>query len=546
MLENFIFLCFKFFIFYIFFFLAGRSFFIINNKFSSGKIIDEDNILGLPISIFYPIIGIFLIGNFLFLLNFIIPLDSFFTYLIILFLVPNLYKKINLKELKNTFFSSFLISFVLLFSTYGVNFHYDAGSYHLLNQAWIRESNIILGFSNIFGAFGVSSIWEYVSSFLWIDGTYVLLHFLNLIFILFFYQFLVFSIFGQNDKLLKNSSLSLIIFSILDNFGFGGGRNGFLFVQGLGKQDMAIAILYLITSLLILISLIKDKYELKNFIVISTFTLFLYQLKISSFPIVILFSYYIFKYVKKNNLSFRDLTKIQLPYLILFLFWMVKSILQTGCLIFPATVTCFQNLSWVDIEYTRDLEEITVGISNSYYFTEPFSAWLREYLISDLNRNTLYNFFISLGIVALFLFKNRNSHSREFNFVILFFILVNILFFLRYGPDPRYLIGLQMLSVAIVGLYIKSFKFINKFILISIFLVSLLLLPRLQYYQSFNFFVLPSFKTPNVELVIVDGVSYPKNGDQCWNDIECFPNYRPLRFEKKYNFFQVVYVDSKQ
>ena len=48
------------------------------------------------------------------------------------------------------------LSVFLLVSSYNVNFHYDAGLYHLNNQLWLRESNIVQGFSNIYGAFGVS------------------------------------------------------------------------------------------------------------------------------------------------------------------------------------------------------------------------------------------------------------------------------------------------------------------------------------------------------------------------------------------------------
>ena len=51
-----------------------------------------------------------------------------------------------------------------------------------------------------------------------------------------------------------------ILFAIFDNFGISGGRNGFIYIQEIGKQDTAVAILYCITSLLILDSIQQKKY----------------------------------------------------------------------------------------------------------------------------------------------------------------------------------------------------------------------------------------------------------------------------------------------
>ena len=48
-------------------------------------------------------------------------------------------------------------------------------------QALLRENNIILGTSNIYGPYGIGSIYDYISAALWIDNTFVLLQFVNLI-----------------------------------------------------------------------------------------------------------------------------------------------------------------------------------------------------------------------------------------------------------------------------------------------------------------------------------------------------------------------------
>ena len=76
----------------------------------------------------------------------------------------------------------------------------------------------------------------------------------------------------------------ILIFSLLDNFGFGGGRNGYLYIQSVGKQDVAIAIIYFLVSIFILYSL-KEKFSNNEIVFLTLVLLFLYQLKISSAPI---------------------------------------------------------------------------------------------------------------------------------------------------------------------------------------------------------------------------------------------------------------------
>ena len=158
------------------------------------------------------------------------------------------------------------IYLVLLISSYNIYYHYDAGLYHLSNQLLIRENNIILGISNIYGPYGVGSIYEYISSFFWIDETFVLLHFLNVIFIGFLYE-LIFSLTLRTDiKILKNIGISLLLYSILDNFGYMGGRNGFIYFQGIGKQDVAVSVLFVFTTILIIYNIKTKNYDSLSFL----------------------------------------------------------------------------------------------------------------------------------------------------------------------------------------------------------------------------------------------------------------------------------------
>ena len=150
---------------------------------------------------------------------------------------------------------SFLISFffiplIISTSSATINFSYDAGLYQLNNQYWIRESLISLGFNNLNIRYGYSSLIEYISSTIWGFGNFAILHYVNLSFITFFFGFITYTSLLSKNFILKNSSISLIIFGVLDNFGFGGGRNGFIDIESIVKQDSAFSIIFYISNIL--------------------------------------------------------------------------------------------------------------------------------------------------------------------------------------------------------------------------------------------------------------------------------------------------------
>ena len=55
-----------------------------------------------------------------------------------------------------------------------------------------------------------------------------------------FLQFICYHIIFKRNLYFFNLSLFVLIFGILDNFGIGGGSNGFLEIQMVGKPDIAV------------------------------------------------------------------------------------------------------------------------------------------------------------------------------------------------------------------------------------------------------------------------------------------------------------------
>ena len=531
-MDSFFILLIKYYLLLIFLLFFGRSFIVIYSKFFLNKMSDEIDIHGINIYVLYPFVGLFILGNLLFLINFFLPLKSNFSYLVLLFLLINIYEKINLNYfIKYMKYSS--LSLFLLVSSYNVNFHYDAGLYHLNNQLWLRESNIVQGFSNIYGAFGVSSIHEYISAFFWFDQSFILLHFINLIFIGSLYSFLIFALLISKENIIKSSAFFVLIYSLLDNFGISGGRNGFISIQSVGKQDVPIAILFFITSIFILISLINKKYSEEEVIIYSIFSLFLYQLKVSGVTISFLYLIYIFYFFKSKNHNVNKKIKTLASFFLLFVLWILKSIFQTGCLVFPLARTCFSSLAWVDKKYLKTIEEVTVEYSFSYDFKSSFFEWFQQYITITPNYVILLNFFFSL--IALLLLKFiffKASKPENRNLIIVSYILFNIIFYLRFGPDSRYLMGIQLLIVAIIGLY-SSFKYsFNDRFIMSLIIISIFLVPRLDSYRSFDLLSNPKISLPVQEMETLHGRLFPNEGDQCWANINCSANKSDYKIEK--------------
>ena len=542
-MDNIVFLLIKFYIFFVILFLLGRAFVIINSKIFKLNFHDESKLQGIDTQIFYPVLGMFFLGNFLYLFNYFLPLKNKLSYLIFVFIFINFKHPIYYQRLKSTVISLPIYT-ILLATSYDINFHYDAGLYHLNNQLWLLESNIVAGFSNIYGPYGVSSIYEYLSAFLWLDHSFMLVHFLSLIFVGFFYSFLFYNLIYNKNKHLFAGSFLLVIFSIFDNFGYSGGRNGFVNLQSIGKQDLAISILFLVTGSLLIISVLKKSFKIQELVMYSILSLFIFQLKISGFSITFIYFFYVYSYAKSNGISLFSLLNILKIYIILFFMWLIKSIIHTGCLIFPYEPSCLSSLKWVNKEYIKNIENITVNFSNSYYFGDSLYIWGKDYISIPINSTVFMNFFISvlaLLIVAKILFSKLNELNK--NKVIVPIIIVSILFYLRFGPDIRYISGLMMFFVFCIGIDRQIKIPIPKLILTTLFIFSLLAFPKLQSYKSIDVFRNPTVSVPEESMRKLFGRLAPASGDQCWININCSANLENFNIDTS-GYFKIVTLNN--
>ena len=542
--ENYI----KFLFLFLFFYFSGRSFVIVVDKIFYQKLTKENLILGLKPKIIYSIIGTIFVGNYLVLLNFFSSLNNIYVFLVsVVVLIPNIFSLNLPKDLKSlitkeNFVYFILIPSVLLISSSDINYHYDAGYYHLNNQNWLRESNLIKGMTNIFWPFGMSSIYEYLSGFLWTKNSLLNLHFLSLIYFQFFYSFLYFYIFSSKNHYLRNGSIFLIFFSILDNFGFSGGRNGFPYIQEVGKQDMPVAILFIFISVVIINMFVKQEFSSKNILYTSIFSFFIFQLKVSGIFIFYLYFFLILFLIYKKIYSFKKILYFQLPTIFISLIWFIKNYLSTGCFIYPLSLTCNNNFYWYVEGSTERVERYTTETSFSFmeYFLSSelnFIDWFNDFFNSSNSVFSTYykafysNFLVSLVILIILkkIFFKNNDLSLWMTNLIYSYAIFSILYLIFFGPIPRYSTGILSTIIFIIGFYTNDYKFefkhFQNFLLVT-FLLSLILLPRLNSYRLFvinadiSLYNIQDYDQSNIDQYKIKWVK-PESGDRCWIDLNC-------------------------
>ncbi len=540
----------KFYSLLIFFYFLGRSLFIIMKHIGKqNSYVDSLRIFNTDIRILYPLIGIIFLGNILFLGNFFLPLKSNFFFVITLLALLINFKEKDFSILNKNLFINFNLYFfipvILFVSSSDIAFHYDAGFYHLNHQNWIRESKIIFGIVNIFWPLGLGSIYEYLSAFLWFDSSYILLHYINLIFIWTFFVFCFYHIFiNKDEKFFKYSSIFILTYAFLDNFGLNGGRNGFLYIQGIGMQDSSVAVLFYLSSLFLVKRIKNIKYDYFEFITLSFFALFIFQTKVSGIIIFILVFVYLYKLVLLKEVTFKRLFFNLNPVIFLFFAWILKNYINTGCFIFPLSITCMNTFSWYIQDSTQIYESITTSFSQAYIFGDSLVEWSKLILSREIKRTVITNFSISFLSLILFrfLFFQNKKENKGLIITIVFFIFTNLIFLILYGPEERYAMGILMFIVASLGLGINKGRFNIQRVFYIIFLLALILFPRLDSYKSLNIIENRRIEIPAINYVeYSDKWVYPEIGDKCWVNLNCTIQ-KPQILIKKLNTYKFIYL----
>ena len=516
-----------FLIFYIAIYFYGRGFIRLLK-------ISSFTIFKIPVPFFYPIVGLFFIGNISLLLNFFVELTNPFVrvFLISIFFL-NLIKSDKTINIKDKVVQLIVIPGILAISSLGVGLAGDAGLYHLNHQEWLRTSKVVFGLVNAHFRFGFSSISEWIGANFWINENLMLLHFLNLIYIVFFFQVAFHYIFNDKDASYRKAFIGILIVGFLDNFGFNGGKNGFIEIEAVTKSDSVFAILFFLTTIFIFEISKKSSPSRDELFILSLLSLLTFQYRIFG-ALTILFYFFVMMRKKQLQLSIQS-SVVQIAFL---LSWIVKNFINTACLFYPIKASCFEvpfsATKNASVEFALyDLKNVHTPLRD-LNISNWFSTWIQR----DINQTVLYNFiFTMLVIVTYSFFIYKKSNNEKINTrKLLVFVLLSFTVWILSSPGIRLGIGILLLLYIVIPNLLNSKElrfsiFNNKILLLALFFSTLLLVPQTNNYriliENISLFEIRQMKSQNIKYVINPngfGVIPENNSDKCWVNTDCIRN----------------------
>ena len=500
----------------------------------------------LPLSMYYPIIGLFYIGNISIVLNFFIDIAELIS--LIVLTIPLLFNFLNFKNLSSLNLKienlvSYLITPIIIgVSVANINIAYDAGLYHLNHQYWIKNFKIVLGLANNHMRYGYSSIIEHINVNFWLvdkNDTYnfILLHFTNIIFIVFFCQLILKLLTSKYYKF----SISLLIYGFLDNFGFNGGKNGFIEVESITKQDTPFAVIFLSSTFMLYCFLSKDKISISKSEIrlLFIFTLFATQLRIlGAIALVSFVLICIYKFSMKETIKIIFKNEFILSFLgILFL---IKNLLTSGCFLYPIKQLCVKTLPWSSVSGYSSASAESAGLSNFHIAltTKNYQSWFNDWTSKEVNLIVFKNFIITFSVILILLILNQFIFKEQKNRYLvtqLIYCLISISIWLITAPGIRMGVGLFLSSVFVVSNIFNSEKVPSVIIkyhklLMVFYLLVVALIPQTNNYIAFA----DSYKDISLVKIRSQKIQYienengfgvlPEIGDQCWVNLECVRN----------------------
>ncbi len=452
------------------------------------------------------LMGIIISSMLAFLVNFFVSLNRYVNDL--LFILPfivllfNSHIKLNLEYKKLLKLSLIVAIISTLVISYDNVYRPDAGSYHLPFISILNDNKIIIGLSNLHFRFGHISIIQYLSAsfnnhIFFENGILIPL---ALIFA-FMTLYLLTNIFNQENNFIVFISFIFLIFIFFR-------MNRY---SGLGNDGPA----HFYFMYLMILALNYKKYiqDYNNFFnKISLIGIFIFFNKITMLLGLIVPLFFIFQS------SFLKIykSKIFLFIILIFLSWIGKNIITSGCAAFPLEQTCFKKLQWFDKSETRrsnaksgriENEAWTKGAPNQteksfeeYIETfEWINTWKMHHGKKIIKKITPFLTFTIIFTIFIVLtgknkkFKIFNEKEKIFWFLIILNLLGSILWFIKF-PVFRYGYGYLISFFGILYVFIllkmyeinfENFKQKLKFIFI-LFFIGLISKHSIRIYNNFD------------------------------------------------------------
>jgi hypothetical protein len=406
---------------------------------------------------YYGIYGLFLLTFLSYFTSFFLSHSQFFN---LLFLIVGIiffiyFIKSKILIFKKDIFYLILISTLFILFIVGAKNHDDFPYYHFSYTHLLTQEYSFKGLGNFNHGFRTHSSIFYLGSLFYYPSTdFFLIHlspsffmiFVNLIFI---------------NKILKlytnQEKKDVLVFSLLA-IAF---INIFFYRMAEHGTDRSAQILILLLITILLESFLikfkninKFENEITNFFIILTLCITLKPLYlIYSLFFLIIFTNCVYK---KNLIQFLLQRKYIYICIIFLFFYFYTNFNNTGCILYPVSLTCFDSFSWsIPIEEVNSMnlwyeQWSKAGAAPNFRIDNPdiyiqklnwLSNWINLYFFNKVLDLILSLFF--LLIIFYLVFKNYNSNISskiKKNYFYLFFLLIILFcewFFkhpaLRYG-----------------------------------------------------------------------------------------------------------------
>ena len=526
--------------------LIKRFIFYSENNYN--QIYDYDLFLGL-----IPVFIIAFIFNIFFPLKYLTEL--FFLVGILIFIYFR-----NEIKLDRKIIQFFGILFTIVFITYNSNTVYDSNLYHIQILNWNSFYKLNFGLSNLEIRFGTNSFWQLVLS-IFNNPKY------NVQYLYIFNCIPIAVLINQfNSFTSKDVKLSFIyifcclnfilLFSILHS-----DTNGLILNSLRSPEADTVAMFFLIFSVFFFLKYFES-FKYQDYVYCFIFSCLAAITKISHIGTLLLpISIFFLTKLKFN--------RVQLICSILFLIWLTKSFILSGCWLFPVSFTCFPSFFW-----STPIEEIKLysNIVSSYprahsaamsfmnfdYTLNSFKwfyPWLKTYFLATSFTVIflIVSIFSILFIVLKIFLERKNIQFKKIFYIFIIFYIFNFYVWFN-APELRYGYGIFIsLSCLLFSYAFKSFiiklELINKFKYLPIFFLLILVS---QNYKNINFLNNINkiiFNNSNIKIhKKVNGITYYKsnaNHGFC-NDFKMPCIIYPKKINnKKYSGYNFFYRDNK-